>query len=70
LALTAVIASAMMWVVAVASPLPRIVVGTPAGVKAVTCITVEAETLMHQNRGARPTALLVLMDQYVLVGLF
>ena len=60
--LATVVAFAMMWVVATASPLPRITIGMLAGVEDVTCIVVEAETLMHQNRGAWPAALLCLVD--------
>ena len=56
--------------VAVASPLHRITIGTPAGIKGVTGIMVEAETLMHQNYSAWPTALLGLMDRYIIVMLF
>ena len=67
--LTTVVASAMLWVVATASPLPCIAVGTPAGVEGVACVAVEAETLMHRNRGARSVALLLLVDRHVLVGL-
>ena len=60
--LAAVISSATTWVVAVASPLPRIAVGTPTGVVGVACVMVEAKTLMHRDRDARPTALLRLVD--------
>ena len=60
--LAAVIASAMTWVVAVASPLPRIATGTPAGIEGVARVTVEAETFMHRDRGARPAALMHLVD--------
>jgi len=70
LVLTAVIASAIAWLVAVASPLLCITTGMPVGVEGVAGVTVEAETLMHQNHGAHPAALLGLMDQYVLVELF
>ena len=60
--LAAVVAFAMTRVVAVASPLPRIAVGTPTGIEGVACITVAAETLMHQDRGACPIASLRLVD--------
>ena len=60
--LTAVIASATTRVVAVAILLPRIAAGMPAGVEGVGRVTVEAETLMHWDHGARPTALLRLVD--------
>ena len=53
-----------------ASPFLCIIVGMPAGVEGVAGVAVEAKTLMHRNHGARPTALLGLMDRYVLVGLF
>ena len=46
--LAAVIASAMTWVVAVASLLPRIAVGMPMGIEGVARITVAAETLVHR----------------------
>ena len=68
--LATIVASATMWVVAAASLLPRIAAGTPVGVEGVMCIMVEAETLVHRNRGAWPTALLCLVDQHVLIGLF
>jgi hypothetical protein len=45
--LTVVIASATMWVVAMASPLPRIIVGAPTGIEGVACIAMEAEMLMY-----------------------
>ena len=45
--LAAVIASAMMRVVATASPLPRIAMGMPTGVEDVPRITVVPEMLMH-----------------------
>ena len=45
--LAAVVASAMMRVIAVASSLSRIIVGTSTGVEGVTRVMVVAETLMH-----------------------
>ena len=45
-----------------ASLLPLIIVGTPAGIKGVACITVEAETLMHRGHGAWPATSLRLVD--------
>ena len=45
--LVTVIASAMMRVVATASPLPRIAMGMPTGVEDVPRITVVPEMLMH-----------------------
>jgi hypothetical protein len=47
LVLAAVVASTMTWVVATASPFPRITIGTPVGVEGVVCVMVEAETLMY-----------------------
>ena len=60
--LTAVIASATVRVIAVASSLSRIIMGMSVGVEGVACITVVAETLMHQDHGALPTALWHLVD--------
>ena len=62
LVLAAVVLFATTRVVAMASPLPRITVGTPTGIKGVTRVTVAAETLMHQDRGARPAVLRCLVD--------
>ena len=45
--LATVVASTMMRVVAVASLLPCIFVGTPTGIEGVARITVAAEMLMH-----------------------
>ena len=45
--LPSIIASTTMRVVAVASSLPWITVGTPTGIEGVTRITVEAEMLMY-----------------------
>ena len=58
----AVIVSAISRVVATAGPLPRIVVGTSAGVEGVTRVMVAAEALMHRNRDVWPTALRCLVD--------
>ena len=52
-----------------ACPLPRITVGTSAGVEGVTRVTVDAKTFMHWDRGAWPTTLLRLVDWHVPVGL-
>ena len=60
--LAVVVASAMTWVVAMASPLPRIAMGMPAGVEGVTRVTVKAETPMHQDRSTQPATLLHLVD--------
>ena len=49
--LTAVIASTITRVVAMACPLPRIVVGTSVGVEGVARVTVAPETLMQQDHG-------------------
>ena len=65
--LAAVVASAMMRVIAVASSLSRVIVGTPAGVEGVACVTVAAETLMHRDRGVLPVALWRLVDRRVTV---
>ena len=60
--LAVVVASATTRVVAMASHLPLIIVGTPAGIEGVTRVMVEAEMLMHQGHGARPTTSLCLVD--------
>ena len=52
----------MVRVIAVASPLPRIAAGMPAGIEGVARITVAAETLMHRDHGAWPTTLRRLVD--------
>ena len=52
LILAAIIASATMREIAVASSLSRIIVGTSMGVEGVMCVMVAAETLMHRDRGA------------------
>ena len=66
--LAAVVVSAMARVIAVARSLSRVIVGTPASVEGVACITVVAEMLMYQDRGTLPTALWLLVDQCVPVG--
>ena len=60
--LAAVIASTTTRVVAAAGPLPRITMGTPAGIEGVVRVTVAVETLVHQDRGAWPAASLRLVD--------
>ena len=60
--LATVIASAMMRVVAMASLLLLITVGTPVGIQGVTRFTLEAETLMHRDHGAQPAALWCQVD--------
>ena len=51
------------------SLLPLIDVGMSASIQGVTRITVEVETLMHQDRGTWPIALLCLVDWHVPIGL-
>jgi len=41
----------MMMMVATASLLPHITMGTPMGVEGVTHITMEAKMFMHQDHG-------------------
>ena len=60
--LATIVVSTMSWVVATASPLPRIAVGAPAGVEGVMRVTVAAEMLMHQDHGVLPTTLWCLVD--------
>ena len=60
--LAAIVASATTRVIAMASSLSQIVMGTSTGVEGVACITVAAETLMHRDRGAPPAALWRLVD--------
>ena len=45
--LTAVIASAMTWMVTAASPFLGIIARTPMGIDGVVGIAVEVDTLMH-----------------------
>ena len=52
--LLTVVASARSRVVTMASPLPRIAIGTSVGVEGVACITAAAEALLHRNRDVRP----------------
>ena len=68
--LTAIVVSATTRAVAAAGPLPHVTAGMPAGIEHIACIMVEAEMLMHRNRGAWPTALLRLVDRHILIGLF
>ena len=58
----AIVASETMRVVATASIFPCITMGTLAGVESVMHVTVEAETFMHRDRGARLAALPCLAD--------
>ena len=60
--LATIVASTTTWVVATASSLPRITVGTPVGIEGVTHVTVVAETLMYRDRGVQPTTLWRLVD--------
>ena len=55
LVLAVVVASAATRMIAVAGSLSWIIVGVPASI----------ETLMHQDRGALPTALWCLVDQHI-----
>ena len=50
--LATIVVSATMRVVAMASPLPRIAMGTPAGIEGVMRVTIAAKTLMHWDRSA------------------
>ena len=54
--LVAVIASTMMRVIAAASSISRIIVGTSVGIEGVSCVMVAAKTLIHRDRGALPAA--------------
>ena len=45
-----------------ASLLPLIAVGTPASIKGVVRVTMEAETLMHRDRDTWHATLLCLVD--------
>ena len=62
LILAAVVASTTTRVVAVASLLPRITKGTPAGIEGVARVMVEAETLMHRGYDAWPVVSLRQVD--------
>ena len=62
LVLAAIVASTMMRVVAMASSLPRIAMGTPTGVEGVMRVKVAAETLMYQDCGAQHAVLWRLVD--------
>ena len=63
--LTTVVAPAATRVIAMASSLSRIIMGTPISIEGVACVTVAAETLMHRNHGALPTTLRCLVDRCV-----
>ena len=60
--LATIVASATTSVIAVASSLSWVIVGMSTGVEGVACVTVAAETLMHQDRGALPATLSRLVD--------
>ena len=60
--LAAVVASVTMRVVAAASLLPLIAVGTPAGIEGVARIMVEADTFMHWGRNTWHDTSLCLVD--------
>ena len=62
LVLAVVIASAMTRVVAMASLLPLITTGMPAGIEGVARVMVEAETLIHRGHGMWPATSLHLVD--------
>ena len=63
--LVAVIASATTRVIAMASSLSWVIVGTSAGIEGVACVTVATETLTHQDHGMLPTSLWFLVDGHV-----
>ena len=63
--LAIVIASTMMRVVAAAGFLSLVASSTPMGIQGVTCITVEAEMLMHRGHGAPSAAAWRLVDRHV-----
>ena len=69
LVLAAVEASAMTRVIAMASSLSRVIVGTSMGVEGVVCITVAAETLTHRDHGVLPASLWFLVDRRVPAGM-
>jgi len=62
LVLLVVVAPTMARVVAMASRLPSITMGRPAGFEGVARITVVAERLLNQNHDAWPATMLCLMD--------
>ena len=62
LVLATVVASATMRVIAAASSLSWVIVGTSTGVEGVACVMVAAETLIHRDRGVLPTSLWRLVD--------
>jgi len=52
LVLAVIVAPATTRVVVMASSLPQITVDMPTGIEGVTRVTIVAETLMYQDRGA------------------
>ena len=62
LVLTVVVVLATTSVVATTSLLPCIAMGMPMGIEGVMRVTVQAEMFMHRDHGARPAALLCLVD--------
>ena len=50
--LVVVVAFATARVIGMASSLSRIIMGMPTSIEGVACVTVAAETLMHQDHGA------------------
>ena len=63
--LAVVIVSAMAGAIAMASSLPRVIIGTSMGIEGIACVAVAAETLTHQDRGMLPTSLWLLVDRCV-----
>ena len=60
--LAAIVASTTMRVVAMATSLPRITAGMPAGIEGVVRVMVAVKTLMHRDCGTRLTTLSCLVD--------
>ena len=60
--LATIVASTTLRVVAMASSLSWVIVGTPACFEGVTCIMVAPKMLMHQDHGALLVALWHLVD--------
>ena len=65
LVLATIKASTMMRAIDTSSSLSQVVVGTSMGVKGVACVMVVAKKLMHQDRGALPTFLWLLVDRCI-----
>ena len=60
--LATVVASIAMRVIATASSLSWFIVGTPAGIEGVACVSVASETLMHRDHGVLSATLWRLVD--------